>query len=145
MIHTYTSYSCDLELSKQTEKLTFPLIVSLAIVFHVSFISLLLAICFTSTGKRKKAGKVRVRSEEFEKCKAEGKCFKCTKEGWNVKYKDCGEHNKNLKGVVQMKSAKLVSTTPSLDFLDASSTTLGMSKKLTMDRYYFTRKIWKMS
>ena len=44
VIHTYTSYACDLELSKQTEN--------------------------DLMGKRSKASKARVRSEEFEKCKA---------------------------------------------------------------------------
>ena len=54
VVFMYTSYARDLELFKQqTEN--------------------------ELTGKRSKASKLRVRSEELEKCKAEGKCFKCAK------------------------------------------------------------------
>ena len=57
------------------------------------------------SGKRSKAGRTKVKSEEFEKCKQEGKCYKCSKDGLEMKYKECGKHNKNLTTV----SAKTLS------------------------------------
>ena len=62
VIHTYTSYARDLELSKQTES--------------------------ELSGKKPRASKLKVRNEEFEKCKTEDKCYKCFKDGKNVNYKD---------------------------------------------------------
>ena len=67
---TYTSHARDLELSKETES--------------------------ALSGKKPKVDKVKVKNEEFERCKQEGKCFKCFKAGLEVKYKECGKHNKNL-------------------------------------------------
>ena len=69
VIQTYTSYTRDLELSKETQ--------------------------IALSGKRSKTSKIRFKSEEFEKCKHDGKCFKCHKEGLDTKYKECSTHYKN--------------------------------------------------
>ena len=61
VVFTYTSYTRDLESSKQTES--------------------------ELTGKCSKAGKIKVRTEEYDKCKTEGKFYKCFKEGKDVKHK----------------------------------------------------------
>ena len=60
VIFTYTSYARDLELSEETEN--------------------------ALSGKRSKAGKAKVKRKEFEKFKQDGKCYKCFKEGSDVKY-----------------------------------------------------------
>ena len=57
-----------------------------------------------------------MKSEEFVKCKAEGKCYKCAKQGLDVKYEECGSHNKNLKEKVSVNAVSMISTTPYLDF-----------------------------
>ena len=67
-------------------------------------------------GKRSKAGKAKVKIEEFEKCKQEGKCYKCYKDGLDVNYKEYGKHNKNLT-IVSTKTVNVVSKYS--DFLNA--------------------------
>ena len=67
---TFVSYARHLKLSKQTKN--------------------------ELTGKRSKTSKSRAGVEEFEKYKAEGECFKCAKEGMNVKCKECSDHCKKL-------------------------------------------------
>ena len=59
VIQTYTSYARDLELSRETQ--------------------------IVLSGKRLKAGKTKVKNEEFDKCKQYGNCFKCAKDGLEVK------------------------------------------------------------
>ena len=102
VIQMYTSYARDLELSKETQS--------------------------ALSGKRSKAGRTKVNSEEFEKCKQEVKCYKCSKGGLEVKYKECGKHNKNLITV----SAKTLSASRYDKYLSACLATTNMSKK---DRY----------
>ena len=105
VILTYTSYARDLEMSKRTEK--------------------------ELTDKRSKAGKAKVKSEEFEKCKQEGKCYKCSKDGSEVNYKECGKHNKDLT-VVSTKTVRIASKSLYLDFINACSATMDMSEE---DKY----------
>ena len=64
VIFTYTSYARDLELSKETKS--------------------------ALSGKKSNVSKVKVKKEEFERCKQEGKCFKCFKAGLEIKYKVSG-------------------------------------------------------
>ena len=63
VIFTYISCARDLELSKETAS--------------------------ALSEKKPKVGKVKVKNEEFEICKQEGKCFKCFKAGLEIKYKEC--------------------------------------------------------
>lgn len=97
VILTHISYARDLEMSKLTEE--------------------------KLSGNKPKVGKVKVKNEEFEKCKQEGKCFKCFKEGLDGKYKECIKHNKNL---------NLVSTKQYNDYLNACEVTMNMSQE---DKY----------
>ena len=68
VILTCTFYARDLEMLKLTEKVL--------------------------SGKKPKVGIIKVKNEEFEKCKQEGKCFRRYKEDLDVKYKECTKHNK---------------------------------------------------
>ena len=102
-IFTYTSYARDLKLSKETEN--------------------------ALSGKRSKAGKAKIKSEEFEKCKQDGKCYKCFKEGFDVKYKECAKHNKNLiERTVSTKTVSIVSKAPYLDYENACTATMDISE-----------------
>lgn len=70
-----------------------------------------------------------MKSEKFEKCKAEEKCFKCSKEGSDVKYKECDSRNKNLKEKVQVNAVNIVSTTYYLDYMNTCLATIDMSEE----------------
>ena len=76
-------------------------------------------------GKKPKIGKAKIRNEEFEKCKQDGKCFKCFKEGSEVKYRECAKHNKNL----TTASAKTMSVSRYNDYLNACLATMNMSEE----------------
>ena len=110
VIQTYTSYARDLELSKETQ--------------------------IALSGKRSKTSKIRFKSEEFEKCKHDGKCFKCHKEGLDVRYIECTKHNKNL-NTVSAKTVSISRNNRYNDYLNARSATTNMSEE---DRY--EESIW---
>lgn len=69
-----------------------------------------------------------VKSENFEKCKAGEKCYKCAKQVLDVKYKECASHNKSFKEIVSVNEVNIVST-PYLDYITACSATTDMSEE----------------
>ena len=94
MILTYNSYARDPEISKETEN--------------------------ELIGERSKAGKAKIKSEEFAKCRQDGKCYKCFNEGSDVKYNECAKHNKNLtERTVSTKTFIIVSKSLCLDHENA--------------------------
>ena len=104
VILTYTSYARDLDMSKQTEK--------------------------ELAGKRSKAGKAKVKSEEFGNCHQEGNHYKCSKDCFEVKYKGCAKHNKNVtERTVSTKIVSIVSKFLYLDYKNACTTTMDMFEK----------------
>ena len=105
VIQTYTSYARDLELSKETQ--------------------------IALSGKRSKAGKTKVKNEEFDKCKQYGNCFKCAKDGLEVKYIECTKHNKNL-STVSIKTVSISRNNRYNDYLNARLATTHMSEE---DKY----------
>ena len=110
VILTYTSYARDLEMSKQTEK--------------------------ELSGKRSKAGKAKVKSEDLEECKQEGKCCKCFKDGLEVKYKEYGKYNKTL-SIVDTKTVSIASKSLYISVLIFSSFHYTY-KLITYNYYLFT-------
>ena len=99
VVPVYTSYIFNLELSNQTGR--------------------------ELSCKRPKANKMKVRSVEFKTWKLEGKCYKCFNNGKDMKYKDCKDHN--LEDKVSVKAIIIVSASSYLDFINACSTTSGIS------------------